>query len=344
MMARQKILEWIREAQRAGARKAVVCEFLGLSLRTVQRWSRGEVRDDGRRSNRFAVKNALAKKEQKQVVDTCCSPRFRDLSPNQIVPILAEEDVYLASESTFYRVLKAEGLQKHRSKAKAPKRERPEEITATGPNQVWTWDISYLLTTSRGVYFYLYLFLDIWDRSIVGWAIHDVESGEHAADLLRETCLRQGVHHGDLTVHQDNGAPMTSAEFLAMLSKWGRPSFSRPGVCDDNAFSESLFRTLKYRPAYPDRFESITDAREWMHAFADWYNNEHRHSAIKFVAPLERREGKDVAILKKRDATYKAAYQAHPERWSGKTRNWNRSGTVTLNKRNRKNTRQKEAA
>jgi len=196
----------------------------------------------------------------------------------------------------------------------------------------------------RGTYLYLYLILDIWDRSIVGWAVHEVESGEHAADLLRETCILQGVKPGKLTVHQDNGAPMISGEFLATLSQWAKASYSRPGVSDDNPYSESLFRTLKYRPAYPDKFASIEEAVEWVRAFIEWYNSEHRHSAIGFVTPAERRNGTDKTILEIRRKTYQAARLVHPERWSRDIRNWNRPSIITLNPRDRKKDRQEVAA
>ena len=266
------------------------------------------------------------------------------MTPNQIVPILAQKGQYIASESTFYRLLNKGGLMTHRSKAKAPERHRPHETVATAPNQVWSWDISYLLTLSRGAYLYLYLILDIWDRSIVGWTVHEVESGELAAELLRETCVRQGVRPGELTVHQDNGAPMVSGEFLATLLQWGKASYSRPGVSDDNPYSESLFRTLKYRPAYPERFSTIDQANQWIGAFVVWYNSEHRHSAIGFVTPIERRSGADIEILAARRRTYLSAKLAHPERWSGEIRKWDRPETVVLNPREGKKHRQRNAA
>lgn len=343
MSERREILRLVAEAVRMGAGRGAACGFLGVSLRTLQRWERDE-REDGRRTNRLSKQNALSSAERRQAIELACSPAYRELNPHQIVAIHAENGEYICSESTFYRLLRAENLLVHRSRARAPQRERPDEITASGPNQVWSWDISYLLTLARGSFLYLYLILDIWDRSIVGWSIHTVESGEEAGRLLRRTCAQEQVTPGALVVHQDNGGPMISGEFLGALAQWGRPSFSRPGVSDDNPFSESLFRTVKYRPGYPQRFESIEEAREWMQAFVQWYNTQHRHSGIGYVTPLQRRNGEDFALLETRRKAYAAARRAHPERWSGATRQWERPASVTLNPRYNKRTRQNEAA
>ena len=339
MKTREEYISLVDEAAAAGARREEACKLLGVRLRTLQRW-RNDSRDDGRKNNRFPVKNALSPEEIHHLIATACSPEFRDKSPRQIVPILAERGIYIASESTFYRVLRKFGLLKHRSNAKAPQRNKPEEYQATGPNQIWTWDISYLLSFEKGVFHYLYLITDIWDRSIVGWLIAEEQSGKLAEGLFREACLRENISPKQLVVHQDNGGPMTSVEFLALLNSWEiLPSYSRPGICDDNAFSESLFRTLKYRPSYPGKFKTIEDAREWMQGFVEWYHNEHRHSGIKFITPMQRREGKDKEILKIRKETYEKAKALHPERWSGDIRNWDRIDEVVLNPKSPKTER-----
>jgi len=342
MSARVHILEAVSEAQRAGATRTAAAQAVGVTLRSLQRWETSP-RDDGRRNNRFAHSSALEQAERTEVVSIACSPEFRDRSPKQIVPALADKGRYVASESTFYRILRQAGLLVHRGKARVPERERPDELTATAPNQVWTWDISYMISFCRGVYFYLYMMVDIWDRSIVGWSVHECEAGHLGAELLNASCRQQGVR-GDIVVHQDNGAPMISSEFLAALCVWGRPSYSRPGVSDDNPFSEALFRTLKYCPEYPGSFETIQHARAWSERFVDWYNNKHLHSAIGFVTPMQRRRGEDIDILAARREVYAAARQRHPERWSGAIRRWESPRAVTLNRRHGKKTGQKKAA
>ncbi len=177
----------------------------------------------------------------------------------------------------------------------------------------------------RGAFYRLYLILDIFSRKIVAWEIHENESADHASVLIRKACLAEGIHQDGLVLHADNGGPMKGATMLATLQKLGVvPSFSRPSVSDDNPYSESLFRTLKYTPGYPGKpFETIEAARKWVHGFVRWYNNEHRHSAIRYVTPNQRHRGQDSDVLRQRKAVYKAARQRNPERWSGDTRNWN---------------------
>lgn len=340
---RGRILGLVDDALQAGARFKAACDIVGFTARTLQRW-RKEPGDDGRKNNRVHRNNALNAAERRRVIEVACSPEFRDLSPRQIVPILAENGLYYASESTFYRILHAAGLMRHRSNSRPPQRKKPEELVVTGPDRVWCRDISYLKTFMKSIYYYLYIIMDIWDRSIVGWAVHECESGELAGALMRETCMRHEIRPGSLVVHQDNGSPMISSEFLAALSHFLiAPSYSRPGICDDNPYSESLFKTVKYRPGFPGCFESIQEAREWMEKFVDWYNNGHRHSAIGYVTPTQRRSGADVKILETRRQTYEASRRAHPERWSGETRTWEHVEAVTLNPKSIKGGQQNAA-
>lgn len=185
------------------------------------------------------------------------------------------------------------------------------------------------------MFFYLYLFLDVWSRKIVGWVVLDEESNDAAALLFRQICACERLDPAGLVLHSDNGGPMKGATMLATLQKLGVvPSFSRPSVSDDNAFVEALFRTAKYRPGYPSEpFESLEAARAWVSTFVTWYNEEHQHSAIRFVTPVDRHTGLDVEILVHRHEVYVRARARHPERWSGSTRNWTPIDTVTLNPR-----------
>ena len=224
--------------------------------------------------------------------------------------------------------------QHHRGRAKAPRAPTPPPShTAEGPGQVWCWDITYLPSPVRGMFFYLYLILDLYSRKIVGWEVHTQESSAHASALVRRAVLAEGGLGQPLVLHADNGGPQTGSTLMATLKHLGViPSHSRPRVSDDNAFAETLFRTLKYRPAYPTGgFADLADARAWVLDFVRWYNTEHRHSALRFVTPEQRHCGADVAILAQRQALYAQAQAAHPERWSGATRDWTPPGPVTLN-------------
>lgn len=198
---------------------------------------------------------------------------------------------------------------------------------------MWSWDITWLRSPVKGMYFYLYSAIDVWSRKIVGWTIAERESPEHAARFLAAACAREGVAAGQLVIHSDNGGPMKGATLLATLRELGvAMSFSRPAVSNDNPYSESHFSTLKQRPDYPDgAFRSIEAARAWMAGFAHWYNREHRHSGIRFVTPEERHSGSELDLLERRERVYAAARAAHPERWSRTTRNWQPIREVILN-------------
>jgi transposase InsO family protein len=240
----------------------------------------------------------------------------------------------LASESTFYRILREEKQLTHRrSERPAQTRTKPRAICATAPNQLYSWDITYLPSVIRGQFFYLYLFVDIFSRKIVGWQVYEEENSTLAGELLRDLCQREGIQAEQLILHSDNGSPMKGSTMLATLQQLGvMPSFSRPSVSNDNPYSESLFKTLKYRPTYPLKpFADVTEARQWVTKLVEWYNHEHRHSAIRFVTPAQRHEGLDGKLLDNRKVVYEAARAKHPQRWSGSSRNWQKIQTVHLN-------------
>jgi len=311
---------------------SAACRILGVSVRTIQRWRLKGGGEDGRQGPRTEPANKLSKAERQAVLDVATGPEFRDLSPKQMVPTLADQCLYLASEATVYRILREAKLMAHREPSRPPS-PKPRELVATGPNQVYTWDITYLRSPVRGEFFYLSMFVDLFSRKIVGWRVDEEESMDHAAALIRRICWKEGIEPGTVVLHSDNGGPMKGSTMLATLEKLGVvPSFSRPRVSDDNPYSEALFRTVKYRPDYPHGpFEDIEAARAWVAAFVDWYNHTHLHSSIQFVTPADRYAGRDVEILARRKVVYEAARAKNPERWSGSTRDWTPVAKVVLN-------------
>jgi len=328
------ILGLLDEAVTAGARLSSACDVVGLDVRTIQRWKKQGVGEDRRAGPVTRPRNVLSSKEKAKVVELANSRAFRDKSPKQIVPLLADRGEYVASESTMYRILRAENQLQHRSRSRAPeKRHRPQAYTATGPNQVWSWDITYLKSPVRGCFYYLYMTMDVWSRKIVGCEVHATECASLAAQMTAAACTAEGVGDGTLVLHSDNGGPMKGATMLAKLQELGvATSFSRPSVSNDNPFSESAFRTAKYRPEYPVRpFESVEAARAWARSFVRWYNEEHLHSSIRFVTPSDRHDGHERSLLEARERVYEAARQRNPERWSRGTRNWTPLREVTLN-------------
>ncbi|MGK5086538.1 IS3 family transposase [Bdellovibrionota bacterium FG-2] len=333
MEDRKQCMELVQEAEKNGAGRADSCQILELSLRTLERWEKNPEQGDLREGPLTSPPHSLTEAERKKIIEISNSALYQDLCPWKIVAKLADSGVYLASESSFYRVLKAENLLSHRSKSKPRERQRPKDLIAASPNIVWSWDITYLKSAIKGSFYYLYLVMDIYSRYIVGWTVEEVESAEHSARLITRICREQGVTEDQLTLHSDNGGPMKGATMLATLQKLHvAPSFSRPSVSNDNAFSESLFKTLKYRPSYPDwAFANLEEARTWVEKFVTWYNTEHLHSGIRFVTPQSRHEGKDAAILSNRHDVYEKAKLANPSRWSGGTRNWSMINEVRLN-------------
>jgi len=331
---RQQIVQWVEQANAAGARCHKACELLGIAPRTLQRWQQcGELIEDARRTRGYVPTNKLSDKERERIITVANRDEFAHLPPSQIVPQLADRGEYIASESSFYRVLRKAGQLKHRQASRAATTHKPRPLEAHAPNQVYSWDITYLKTSIRGIFLYLYLFMDIYSRKIVGWQVYEDESSEWAADILQDITRREGIAPEQITLHSDNGGPMKGASMLATMQALGIvPSFSRPAVSNDNPYSESLFKTLKYRPDYPTRpFADVIEARQCITGFVGWYNHEHRHSAIQFVTPVQRHAGLDTAILAKRHAIYQVAKARHPERWSRQTRNWQPVQVVYLN-------------
>lgn len=327
------ILESIEEAQSSGSRLTPACEILGLDPTTVGRWRAQGGGEDRRRGPHREPGNKLSTAERVEVVQTLTSPQYRDLSPHQVVPQLADAGIYLASESTMYRILREEDLAAHRERSRPARRRKPQEWVATGPNQVWSWDITYLRSPVRGEFFYLYLITDVWSRKIMAAAVHCEESSGLAAELFLSVCHDRNLDPTGIVLHSDNGGPMKGSTMLATLERLGViASFSRPRVSDDNPFSEALFRTLKYRPDFPSRpFASCEEARAWVKTFVTWYNTVHQHSAIRFVTPDDRHNGRELEILEHRRRVYESARSRHPERWSRKVRNWHPVRTVRLN-------------
>ena len=323
----------VEEAVAGGARFSKACDVIGLPARTLQRWIHQPV--DGRRGPRRSPANKLTQRERDKVVAVATSPEFRDMSPKQIVPLLADRGTYFASESTFYRVLRDQQLQHRRTRTRAPSK-RPHEHVADGPWQVAAWDITYLRSCVRGQFFFLYLVIDVWSRMVVGWDVHESESSEQAAMLVERIRQTANRNLDGWVLHSDNGSPMKGATMLATLQRLGVvPSFSRPRVSDDNPFAESLFRTLKYRPNYPVAgFATIDDARRWVASFVHWYNHEHQHGGIGFVTPADRHHGLDLEILAARRGVYARARRRRPERWASDARAWSRVDVVTLNPEN----------
>jgi len=331
---RDNIIGLVAEAIAAGARQDRACAAINLNPRTLQRWQVDPSRGDSRPWREQTPANKLGAPEREHLLSIVNSEEFGSLPPGQIVPILADRGQYIASESTIYRVLKEANQLTHRGAERpAQQRHKPRALFATAPKQLFSWDITYLPTRVKGIYFYLYLFMDIFSRKIIGWQIYDVENSDLAGDVMRDICAREAILPNQVVLHSDNGSPMKGATMLATLQALGvAPSFSRPAVSNDNPYSESLFKTMKYRPAYPHQaFEDLLAARQWVGVFVQWYNHEHRHSAIRFVTPAQRHEGLDVPLLEKRAIVYEAAKQQRPERWSGATRNWQPVLVVHLN-------------
>ena len=337
---RKNAIELIDEAVDHGACRSKACRELGISERTYFRWKgeyekTGACKDGRPEAAKPAPANKLSPEERETILTTVNEPEFASMPPTEIVPSLADKGIYIGSESTIYRVLRDAKMQNHRGRADSPERHRPTTYSADTPNQVWMWDITYLNGPNKGMYYYLYLFSDLFDRSIVGWEVYEEQNAELASDVIQRICLAQKrLSTMPLVLHSDNGSPMKGATMLATLHQLGiTPSRSRPRVSNDNPYAESLFKTLKFRPNYqPKGFSSLDEARKWVSLFVNWYNYEHHHSGLCFLTPNQRRSGNTEEILNKRRSVYEAAKAAHPERWNGRAiRKWSVPERVYLN-------------
>ena len=295
---------------------ARACAALGLPRASFYRRTRA----DGAAAKqpvRTAVQpRALSPSERETVVSRLHEERFLDVSPAAVYATLLDEGEYHCSIRTMYRILEEEGETRERRDQLVHPPYRKEELLATKPNELWSWDITKLMGPAKWTYFYLYVIIDVFSRYVVGWMVADGESAELAKQFIAETCAKQGIASGQLTIHADRGSSMTSKPVAFLMADLGvTKTHSRPHVSDDNPYSESHFKTMKYRPDFPERFGSIEDARSFSRRFVDWYNDEHRHSGLGLLSPSVVHHGIAEETVQKRAEVLAAAYLAHPERF-----------------------------
>lgn len=294
---------------------ASVCEALGIPRSTVYRQLARE-KDPPERNPRPVPTRALSSSERSGVLEMLHSERFVDKSPGEVFATLLDEQRYICSERTMYRILASAGeVRERRNQLSHPEYKKPE-LLATGPNQIWSWDITKLKGPVKWTYFYLYVLLDIFSRYVVGWLLARRESAALAKRLIEESCEKQGIEEGQLTIHSDRGIPMRSKCVAQLLADLGvTKSHSRPYVSDDNPFSEAQFKTMKYRPEFPDRFGSQEHGLGFCREFFPWYNTEHRHSGIGMLTPSMVHYGLSEVVLENRRRVLAEAFKAHPERF-----------------------------
>lgn len=293
------------------------CDAVGASRATFYRRRKADAAPGAEAATQKArPARRLSDAERQVVLDTLRSERFVDASPGAVHATLLEEGTWLCSERTMYRIMTEVGENRERrDQLTHPPYAKPE-LLATKPNQVWTWDITKLRGPVKWTYYYLYVVIDVFSRYGVGWMVAERECASLARRLFDETCAKQDIVPGQLTVHADRGAPMTSKLLAQMLADLGvTKSHSRPHVSDDNPFSESHFKTMKYRPEFPDRFDSLDDAKAFCRRFFEWYNEDHRHSGIAMMTPAQVHHGEVADVLEKRRRTLEAAWRSHPERF-----------------------------
>ena len=297
---------------------APLCGALGLARATLYRmWRRERIGAEPKPRPKPA--RALSEDERQAVLDVLHEERFADQPPAQVYAALLDEEHYLCSERTMYRILESEGeVKERRNQCAHPSYAKPE-LLATGPNEVWSWDITKLKGPAKWTYFYLYVILDIFSRYTGGWMVAARESAELAKRLIAETCRKQAISGEQLTLHADRGSSMRSKCVAMLLSDLGvTKTHSRPQVSNDNPFSESQFKTLKYRPEFPARFGSIEDSRAFCVNFFSWYNTEHHHSALGWLKPEDVHYGRGPLLVEARQGTLDAAFARHPERFARK--------------------------
>jgi putative transposase len=312
------VLDFIAEAKAAKVSERITCMLIGISTKTIQNWRRHGLRDRRKGSERV-VQYRLSDVERQKCYDIATSKRFMDLTPEQIVAILAQEKTYIASASTFYRVLRDHQALEHRRESKKPRAGTPiEKIEVTGPNQVWSWDITWLKTDVLGVFKYAYSIIDLYDRTLIGWTIEDNESDEHAKHLFAR--IIRDLKVVPKIVHADNGHPMRGISLAVFLDRlMVTRSYSRPRCSNDNPFIESWHKTLKYSVGYPAFFTSLEHARTWFAKFVHWYNTEHLHSGLGYVTPMQKRTGSADTIYSTRNQTIREAMSRTPGRWRRRT-------------------------
>lgn len=288
------------------------CDALGVVRSSFYRQQRPAAVTEPRP----APPRTLSREERETVLAHLHEKRFQDRSPAAVQATLLDEGVYHCSLRTMYRILAQHGETRERRHQRTHPSYQKPELLATAPNELWSWDITKLLGPAKWTYFYLYVILDVFSRYVVGWMVAHRESAEMARKLIEHTCHKQQIDHGQLTLHADRGSSMTSKPVAFLLADLGvTKTHSRPHVSDDNPYSESQFRTLKYRPDFPDRFGCIQDSRAFSQLFFSWYNDEHRHSGIGLLTPATVHYGQAEDVFLKRQLVLDAAYLAHPERF-----------------------------
>ena len=291
------------------------CTALGIPRSRLYRMRQVE-HESRSAKQRPSPARALSEEERSQVREVLNSEEFQDQAPREIYATLLDGERYLCHWRTMYRILEThDEVRERRNQLQHPTYTKPE-LLATGPNQLWSWDITKLLGATKWTYYYLYVILDVFSRYVVGWMIVERESAELAEQLIAETCAKQGIEPGQLTIHADRGSAMISKTVAQLLSDLGViKTHSRPHVSNDNPFSEAQFKTTKYRPDFPERFGSLVDARFWGQGFFDWYNNDHHHTSLALLTPADVHSGRAEEKLLQRQVVLLQAYAAHPERF-----------------------------